>query len=329
MKILVTGGNGFIGSVVVRMLRGRGIDVRCLVRHTSRIDRIARLGCELVIGDLLDLSSVSAAAKGCNAVIHLGGISRWDLIDKPFMLDVVAGGTFHVLEAATAAGIGRMVYVSSIVTLSGTTKPRIQNEDSRSPLRLERYPYARAKYLAEQLCKEFSDRISVAVVNLGEVYGPNDVDLVTAGNLINFACSNPVAVCNGGTSVVHVEDAAEGIIAALEKGRNGERYILGGENLTVRELAELTNELLSLQKTFIRIPNSAMRLAAWLSRTFHLPLPIKPEVIPYATLFWFADNRKALRELGVQFRDAESTLQPTLEWCCRTGRIPSVRRRAA
>src|SRR5262245_57929096 len=111
MKILTTGGNGFIGSVVVRILRARGFDVRCLVRRTSRIDRIANLGCELVVGDVLDFSSMQAAAKGCDAVIHLAGIAKWNLISSPFMFDVVAGGTLNVIKAATEAGIGRMVYV--------------------------------------------------------------------------------------------------------------------------------------------------------------------------------------------------------------------------
>src|SRR6185436_3057368 len=163
MKILVTGGNGFIGSVVVRMLRARGVDVRCLVRRASRLDRIRHLGCELVVGDLLDFSSLQSAANGCVAVIHLAGIAKWSLIHSPLMFDVVAGGTLNVLKAATAAGIGRVVYVSSIVALAGTPGPVLQNEDSRSPLRLERYPYAEAKHRAEEYCREFSDRISVSV----------------------------------------------------------------------------------------------------------------------------------------------------------------------
>ena len=329
MKILVTGGNGFIGSVVVRMLRARGLDIRCLVRRTSRLDRIAHLGCELVVGDLLDFSSLQSAAKGCEVVIHLAGIAKWNLMHSPFMFDVVAGGTLNVLRAATAAGIERMVYVSSIVALAGTPGPALQNEDSRSPLRLERYPYAEAKHRAEEFCREYSDRISVSIVNPGEVYGPNDIELVTAGNLIDFARSNPVAVCKGGTSIVYVDDVAAGIIVALEKGRNRERYILAGQNITVRNLAELTNKLLSLRKTFITLPTPTIRATSWLGRKFHVPLPFNPEIVPYATLYWFTDNRKAVRELGVRFRNAESTLQPTLEWCMNTGRIPAGLRRAA
>src|SRR5262249_36688741 len=159
------------------------------------------------------------------------------------------------------------------------------------------------------------------IVNPGEVYGPNDIDLVTAGNLIDFARFNPVAVCKGGTSVVYVDDVAAGMIAALEKGRNRERYILAGENVTIRHLAELTNALLGFKKNFITLPTSAIRATAWLGRKVHVSLPFNPEVIPYATLYWFTDNRKAVRDLDVRFRNAESTLQPTLEWCVNTGHI--------
>jgi dihydroflavonol-4-reductase len=245
------------------------------------------------------------------------------------MFDVVAGGTRNVLRAAINAGIERMVYVSSIVALAGTPEPIVHNESSPSPLRLDRYPYARAKHRAEEFCREYLDRLSVTIVNPGEVYGPNDIELVTAGNLIDFARANPVPVCKGGTSVVYVDDVARGIIAALQKGRNGERYILAGENMTIRHLAEITNELLHLKKDFITLPTHAMRTAAWLGRKLHVPLPFNPEVVPYATLYWFTDNRKAVRELDVGFRNAEATLQPTLEWCLKTGLISADLRRAA
>jgi len=119
-----------------------------------------------------------------------------------------------------------------------------------------------------------------------------------------------------------------GMIAALERGRNGERYILAGENLT-RRLAELTNELLSVRKNFITFPTAIVRSLAWLGRTFHFPLPLNLQLIPTATLYWSADNSKARRELGVRFRNAESTLQATLNWCVDTRRIQAGSRRAA
>ena len=325
MKILVTGGNGFIGAVVVRMLRSRGDVVRCLVRPTSRIDRISSLGCEIVHGDLKDLDSVRRAARGCQGLIHLAGISRWDLIDSPEMREIVCGGTRNVFDAAAEAGVERTVYVSSTIAVAGSRKPAVHNEDSPYPPFLEKYRYARAKHEAEAVSLTYSDRMSVVIVNPGEVYGPDDRDLITAGNLIDFAKSDPVVVCDGGMSICHVEDVANGMIAALDRGRNGQRYILAGENLTVRALAELTNQIISRKKLFLTFPTPIVRAAGWLGRKLSLPLPFNPSVIPYATMYWFTDNAKARRELEVRFRNASETLQPVLDWCLNSGRISALR----
>ena len=304
------------------MLRARGDRVRCLVRRTSRIDRIADLDCELAVGDLLDDESLRAAARGCDAVVHLAGISNWNEIHSPLMRDVVFGGTRRLLDAAIESSVPRFVYVSSTVAVAGSAAPVIHDEQSPHRLRGSQYGYVEAKRDAEQLCRDVCDRMSVVIVNPGEVYGPNDTELVTAGNLIDFAKSNPVLVCHGGTSVCHVDDVAGGVVAALDRGRNGERYILAGDNVTILRLAQLTNEILSLRKTILTFPTAAVRALAWAGRALHLPLPFNPLVIPYATLYWFTDNSKAVRELGVRFRNAAASLEPTLEWCVNAGHIP-------
>jgi dihydroflavonol-4-reductase len=159
------------------------------------------------------------------------------------------------------------------------------------------------------------------IVNPGEVYGPNDVERITAGNLIDFAKSAPVLVCDGGTAIVHVEDVAAGIIAALDRGRAGERYVLAGESLSVRALAELTLEILGQKKRIVQAPNAIVRALAWLGRNLKLPLPFNPHVIPYATLYWFVSGAKAERELGVRFRPAREVLTPTVNWLRESGAI--------
>jgi dihydroflavonol-4-reductase len=151
-------------------------------------------------------------------------------------------------------------------------------------------------------------------VNPTEVYGPFDTALNTAGNLVDMAKSSPVFVCNGGTSVVHVDDVATGIIAALAKGKPGSRYILGGENLTISELASLSLSILGQHKRIIKIPNSLIRTLAAGAERMNLPFPINPKVVPYATRYWFVRNDKARAELGVSFRTARDTLEPTFAW---------------
>jgi dihydroflavonol-4-reductase len=320
-RVLVTGSNGFIGSVVVRALLREGYRVRCLVRATSRTGRIDGLPVERVVGDVCDAESLRAAMPGCDSVVHLAGISRWTEIHSPRMERVVVGGTTNVLEAARATGGPRTVFVSSAVTVNGSAQPIVHTEASRSSLDLDRYVYARAKREAEARCRRATaDGLPVVIVNPGEVYGPDDTDLVTAANLVDFAKSRVALVCNGGTSVAHVSDVAAGIVAALEKGLAGERYILGGDNLTIRQLAELTLSILGQRKPIWTVPNAMVRLLARAGR-FGVPLPFDPTVIPYATRYWFMDNRKAREELGVSFRSARDTLAPTLAWLRAAGHV--------
>ena len=322
-KIFVTGGNGFIGSRVVYFLLKKGYNVRCLLRKTSMTQRIDNLDVERVIGDVCDPDSLLSGVRSCDGIIHLAGISNWSDIHSNSMQLVVAGGSKNLLSAAKICGNLRTVYISSTIAIDGTNSPQIQSEQNSFTLTNRKdYSYAFAKHEGEKFCQEsFDDGLPVIIVNPAEVYGPNDRDLITSGNLVDFAHSNPVFVPSGGTSVVHVDDVAHGIIAAFEKGRPGERYILGGENLTIRDLAALTIKLLAQNKKIITLPNSIISGIAKLGKTLRIPLPFDPAVIPYAIKYWFIDNRKACRELDITFRSAHDTLAPTISWLQTNGNI--------
>ena len=322
MRVFVTGGAGFIGSVVVRLLGEQGHAVRCLLLPGTGAPRLAGLPCERVEGDVRDPQALAEAMRGCEAVVHLASLSNWQDIDSPSMDAVVIGGTANVLSAARALGGVRTVFVSTAIAIGGTRRPTVQDEASPCRMRVERYRYMRAKRAAEDLCRTAAaEGLPVVIVNPGEVYGPNDVERVTAGNLIDFAKSSPVLVCAGGTAIAYVDDVAAGIVAALHRGRTGERYILAGENLTVRQLASLTLELLGQKKRIFQAPNPLVRALAWVGRTLRLPLPFDPHVIPYATRYWFVSSAKAQRELGVTFRPARETLAPTLRWLEESGSL--------
>ena len=322
MKVLVTGGNGFIGSVVVRALIAQGHTVRCLLREASITDRLEGLTHERAIGDVRDAASVVKAAAGCGGIIHLASLSAWDQIDSPLMDEVVEGGTRNVLAAAKAQPETRVVFVSSILAVNGSDRPMEFDESSAWTLPDRRLKYSRCKRKAEAMCVAAAkDGVPVVTVNPGEVYGPNDTALITACNLIDFAKSKPVLVCSGGTSVVYIDDVALAIVRALERGRSGERYILGGDNLTVKQLATLSLELLGLRKRIVKVPNRVIRALTSIANRLRIPLPYNKHVIPYATKYWFMSNAKAKRELGVSFRSARDTLAPTLDWLKQTGRI--------
>lgn len=320
MKVLVIGGNGFIGSHVVRRLLDEGHGVRCTLRATSRTDRIEGLDFERATGDVTDAGSIARNLEDCDAVVHLASPSSWQDINSPKLDEIVIDGTRNVLRAAEPRG-KRVVFCSSVTALGGAREPTVLDE-STDAVPGEELRYARAKREAEQLCRDAAERgTDVCIVSPAEVYGPGDHDLVTAGNLVDFAKSNPVLVCNGGTGVVHVDDVAEGTVRALTYGRSGERYILSGDNLTIRELAELTLRLLGKRAPIVTVPNPVLKGITRAATALRIPLPFEPATIPYATLYWLADNRKAREELGVEFRDAEQTLAPTLEWLRESGHI--------
>ena len=312
MKVFVTGANGFIGSVVTKKLVEDGHTVRALLRKASRTSRIDGLPYDRVAGDVRDAASIRVGMKGCEAVIHLASLSSWTDIHSPMMSEVVLGGTKNVLDAVRANGKPRMVFVSSSTAINGSRAPVAHTEDSAMTLPLGNFRYIAAKLEAEQRCR--ASGLPVTIVNPGEVYGPDDVDKITSGNLLDFAKSSPVLVCAGGSSVVHVEDVAAGIVAAMTKGRVGERYILGGDNLTIRQLATLTIEILGQKKAILSLPNWLVSGVARIGGALRVPLPFNPAVIPYAVRYWFMDSSKAQRELGVTFRSARAVLEPTLAW---------------
>ncbi len=321
MLIFVTGGNGFVGSRVVHELIEQGHQVRALLRQTSSTKRIAHLSYEKWRGDILDEASLLQGMKGCDGVIHLASFSSWSEINSPKMPEVVIEGSKNVFAAAQKLGSLKVVYVSSSTAINGTDLPIVQDEKACFDLG-KKYSYAWAKNRVEEIATELvSQGQKIIIVNPAEVYGPHDDQEITCGNLKDFAKSNPIFVCSGGTSVVHVDDVAKGIVAALEKGRVGERYFLGGENLTIQELAQLTISILQKRKKILKVNNKLLLFFATVGQRAKIPLPFNPHVIPYATKYWFFENQKAQEELGVVFRSAEETLRDTLAWMEKAGKI--------
>jgi dihydroflavonol-4-reductase len=293
-KIFVTGGNGFIGSRLVHHLLKNGYDVKCLLRKTSKTDRIDGLNYERYEGDITDFENLVEGMKDCDGVMHLASLSNWDDIHSDKMRTVVIEGSKNVINAAIENNNMNMVYVSSSTAIDGTDEAKILDENSSLTLDTKIYSYAWAKKEVEGFCAE--------------------ADQITSGNLIDFATSKPAMVCHGGTSIVHVDDVAAGIVAAFEKGKAGERYFLGSDNLTFKEIARLTLDLLDRKQKIITLPNGLISFIAKLGAKFKIPLPFNPAVIPYAVKYWFVSNEKAKRELEIDFRPAPEILKPTVDW---------------
>jgi dihydroflavonol-4-reductase len=315
MKVFVTGGNGFIGSKVVRELIAAGHAVTCLLRKESKTDRIDMYRFDRAEGDVRDVGSLRAAMARCDATVHLAAPGGWHADDAASLEGVIVGGAQNVLDVATQLHDHRVVMISSTAAINASTSPIVFDETAQFTVENPRLYYAHAKHKAELVARSAFERgVHVVIVNPSEVYGPGDSGLGTASNLVDFAKYWPVMVCDGGTGIVHVDDVARGIVAALERGRPGERYILSGENLTVRQLASLVVELTQRSVPIVPVPNGMSRVVANLAIKLRLPVPFNPHVVQYATLYWLADSRKAQRELGMTFRGARETIGETLEW---------------
>ncbi|MBL7767314.1 MAG: NAD-dependent epimerase/dehydratase family protein [Chitinophagaceae bacterium] len=236
---------------------------------------------------------------------------------------IVIEGSKNVLRVAKEIGNIKTVFVCSSTAIDGTDDIKILNESSPFTLPRNKYfVYAHAKKEVEEyaisLAKEGQH---VTIVNPTEVYGPYDYDKITCGNLLDFATTKTVLVPDGGTSIVFVEDVVEGIIAAFEKGKSGERYILGSDNMKIEELAKLTLDLLGLEKPIQKVGRGMLMNLAWVSKTFRMNMGFEPEVIPYAIKYFFVDNAKATKELAINFRGAREILEPTLKWMKEEGML--------
>ena len=321
VRVLVTGGAGLIGSRVVRLLCAAGNEVVCLLRSGSCTDKIAGLDWERVEGDVRDPGAVQRGLAGCRAAVHLACPSAWREIESAKIGVIVAQGLSNVLNLAEKET--RIVFVSSLAAIGpGAGAERLREEPWRAPRWHAGMAYAHAKMRAEEQCLEASRQgRDVVVVNPAETYGPGDDRLVTAGNLIGLLRPPLTLVCRGGTCIAHMDDVAEGIVAALKKGRSGERYILGGENLDHGELARLVLSLAGRKQPVVTIPNVLFRWATRAAAGLGIDLPYDRNIVPYATRYWFADNSKARRELGVSFRPARETLQPTVDWLKQAGYV--------
>jgi dihydroflavonol-4-reductase len=317
MRVLVTGGSGFIGSAVVRRLLHAGHGVVCTVRPTTNQRRLAGLPVETVNADMRDHDSLRHAIRGCDAIIHAASLSHWKDLGSPDLGPIVVEGTRVILEAIAGTGI-RMVYVGSAAALGACSSPN-QTRTATSAFNLDpkRFRYAAFKAEATQLCLNAAARgeVEVVVVHPTETYGPGDWEGVTSSTLIEWLRGGLCLVCDGGTSVVHVDDVADGVVSALERGRSGSAYILGGDNLSIKALAETVQRVAGKKRPILTIPGFMVRMLAAVGGVLPVPaLRANTVKYRYALHHWYGDNRTAREELGVSFRSAEETIRDTLKW---------------
>ena len=321
-KIFVTGGHGFVGSHVVRQLLDQGYQVRCLVRKTSRTHRIDDLDVETVVGDILQPDTLVAGMEGCDECVHLAGISAYKDMQEDWTIPTIVDGTRNVFEAAHQAGLKRVVYIGSGIVYCSYDPNRVCDEDAPFALDESGLFYAIGKNKAEQVVDEYVEKgLDVVVAIPMETYGPNDDQFLTTGYLKEAINSWPALATLGGTSFAHVEDVAKGIVLALQKGKRGERYILGGENASIKEIIELCLEVAGKPKPVLVLPTGITKFVLRTLDRFGLPTPEHPNAVDYGTLFGYTTSEKAKRELGYAPRSPRKVLESTIDWLRSAGHI--------
>lgn len=320
MRALVTGAGGFIGANVVRALLGRGYEVRALVRPGAEVANLRGLAVEQAYGDVRDPSAMRAAVVGCDLVFHVAALyALWVRPRRP-VYETNVDGTRQVLRAAWEARVERVVYTSSVAALGLREDGRPADETTPANRRSLVGDYKRSKYLAQMVAAEFAARgLPVVIVNPSFPVGPYDRKPTPTGQVIvDFLNGRMPAYVDTGMNVVAVEDVALGHVLAAEKGRPGECYILGGENLPMRDLLHLLAAASGLPAPRVGLPSFplvplAYLNAAWGALTGTVPR-LTPDTVRMARHRMFYDPGKAVRELGLPQTPAREALRRAVAW---------------
>jgi dihydroflavonol-4-reductase len=327
MRVLVTGGTGLVGGAVVTELLARGHQVRALVRPSSTLTHVGAAGVELARGDILDRASVEQALRGCQGLVHAAGVA--DLAaGKQRLFEINAGGVEVVLGAALAAGVERAVLTSSIAVLGGSRRPRVMDEETTSSAQTIGLDYFVSKLRGEEVAFDLAARgLPLVVVRPAFVIGPGDVYASSAAALRMLARREAPVYVQGGASLCDVRDVARGHVEALERGRVGEAYILGGHNLTMDQFVERVCRLAGVPAP-PRIPYAlaagVIRLMGLAHRLGGPPPAVAPDLLLASSLYTFVTSAKAQRELNYTIRPFEESARDTLRWYLRHGGLEAA-----
>ncbi|HET9598167.1 MAG TPA: NAD-dependent epimerase/dehydratase family protein [Anaeromyxobacteraceae bacterium] len=319
MNVLVTGGTGFLGSALLPLLAAQGHHLRVLARGEAAAAEA--LGAEVVRAPLSDRTAVRRALQGIDAVEHLAGQVAFDAKDPAALYELHVQGTRTLLEDAHAAGVRRFVLASSSGTIAISREERVHTEDDPHPIAVvARWPYYLSKIYQEKTALRFhrDTGLPVVVVNPSLLLGPGDARLSSTDVVFKFLARRIPVLPGGGLSFVDVRDAAACFAAALERGRAGERHLVGAANMTFAEFFGRLSRLSGVAAPALRLPSRATVAGAHLLERFHTwrgsEPPLAAEEVEMGEHFFWLDATKARRELGFAPRDPQETLHETVAW---------------
>jgi dihydroflavonol-4-reductase len=318
---LLTGATGFVGSAVARVLAARGHKLRLLVRPTSDRRNLEGLDIELALGDLTDAASLARAVAGCRYVFHVAADYRFWVPDPEAMLRANVDGTLAMMRAAQAAGVERIVHCSSVAALGWAPQGELADENTPTNEADFIGPYKRSKYVSERVVMDMArqEGLPVVVVNPAAPVGPRDIKPTPTGKMIRDAAAGRVpAYIDTGLNIVHVDDVAEAHVLALERGRIGERYVLGGENLLLKDILALVANVAGRKPPNIELPEALVWPAAWfmegLARLTGIPPMMTRDHIKMARHKMFYSSAKAMNELGYNPRPVRQAVEDAVAW---------------
>jgi dihydroflavonol-4-reductase len=320
MKALVTGATGFVGAAIARVLGSAGWQVRALARAGSDRGNLQRLAVEVVEGDLADPASLERALAGCSALFHAAADYRLGARDPAQLYRTNVEGTRNILNAARRAGVARTVYTSSVATIG--IPPDGSPGGESTPVALSQMigHYKRSKYLAEEVAREAArSGMPVIIVNPSTPVGPGDIKPTPTGQLVlDAAAGRMPAYVDTGLNIVHVDDVAAGHLLAYERGASGERYILGGEDMTLETILTLIARIVGRKPPSLRLPYAAVLpvayLAEALARITGRPGRVTLEGVRMSRKRMFFSSGRAVTELGYRWRPPLEAFEDAIRW---------------
>lgn len=335
MRVFLTGATGFVGSHVARAYADQGAELRLLTRSSSNLASLEAIAADTVVGDLRNAEALRSSLTGCDALVHVAADYRLWVPDPADMYKANVDGTRELLRIAREVGVPRVVYTSSVATMGFTTSNTIVDEDTPVSEAAMIGHYKRSKWLAEQEAIAAARAGQhVMILNPTTPIGSADRKPTPTGRIIvDFLNKKFPAYVDTGLNLVDVAEIARMHVVALERGTPGERYILGGENLTLKQILDRMAAISALPSPTMKVPHAVATAFAFFDETITGKLRGKEpratvEAVRMGRKMMFASSAKAERELGFEVRSVEPALRSAMEWFTANGYAPPYERRA-
>jgi dihydroflavonol-4-reductase len=331
MRLFITGATGFVGAHVAQMAVAQGAQLRLLTRSSSNTRNLPQ-GAEVVVGDLREPARFASALQGCDAVIHVAADYRLWVPDPAEMYKANVEGTRELLRLAREAGVRRVVYTSSVATMGFDRAGTVVDETTPVGEAEMIGHYKRSKWMAEQVAIEAARAgQEVIVLNPTTPVGSMDTKPTPTGRIVvDFLNKNFPAYVDTGLNLVDVDEVARMHLVALERGVSGERYILGGENLTLKQILDRLGAMTGLPSPTMKVPHAVAMAFAFFDETITGKLRGREpratvEAVRMGRKMMFASSAKAERELGLRVMSVDGALRAAVEWFVQNGYAPAVR----